>query len=691
MGLFSSRLRAGLTMGTLYATYTFMEENEAIAEIERLREEINFHNYRYYVLDSPVVTDAEYDRLMKRLQGLERDFPHLVTLDSPTRRVGEKPVAAFGTIRHTLPMLSLANAFAAEEAVDFDARIKRQLGLGADEPIEYVGEPKLDGLAVELVYENGVFLKGSTRGDGVVGEDITQNLRTIRSVPLKLTGHAPRYIEIRGEVFIPLDAFRKINREREAKGEPLFANPRNAAAGSVRQLDPKITAGRPLDIYCYGHGAAEGVDFKTHHEALLLIKKLGLKVNPHIKILTGIERAIEYHDEMEEKREGLDYELDGVVLKVNNLGLQIKLGVITRSPRWALAYKFAPKQESTRVRDIEIGVGRTGALTPVALLEPVSVGGVTIERATLHNLDEIERKDVRAGDTVIVQRAGDVIPEVLTVIKEKRPAHTVQFRMPERCPECDSTVERVGAIHYCTGGLLCPKQLKESIRHFASKRAMDIDGMGDKHVEQFVDSGHLKDVADIYVNLTPDKLKELAKWKDKSISNLQGAIEKSKRPTLERLIYALGIKGVGEHMARVLAKKFGAIEDLMAAAEEELLRVPEVGPETSMSIVDFFREEHNIQVIEKLRKSGVVFPRETRAETGVLSGKVVLFTGGLKSFTRDEAKDLVEALGGEAASSVSKKVDIVVAGEEPGSKYDKAKELGLKIIDEEEFRKMVGW
>lgn len=668
-----------------------MDKKEAASEIARLREEINYHNYRYYVLDSPVIPDAEYDRLLRRLEELERTHPELVTPDSPTQRVGARPLAAFGTVRHTIPMLSLANALARDEAMEFDARVKRQLGMPADAKVEYVGEPKMDGLAVELVYEDGRLTKGSTRGDGVIGEDVTQNLRTVRSIPLRLTGHPPRYLEVRGEVFLPLDAFRKINREREARGEPLFANPRNAAAGSIRQLDPKITAARPLDIFCYGLGRIEGKSPSTHLASLELLKKCGLKINPYIKLLHGIEEVIEYHDEMETRRDTLNYELDGVVLKVNSMELQERLGVITRSPRWAVAYKFAPKQETTRVIKIEVGVGRTGALTPVAILEPVYVGGVTIERATLHNLDEVERKDVRAGDAVIVQRAGDVIPEVLNVILDKRPPHAKPFRMPERCPECASRVDRVGAIHYCTGGLLCPAQLKESIRHFASKRAMDIEGLGEKHIEQFIEAGLLKDVADIYVKIAAENLRELAKWKDKSIANLLGSIERSKHPTLERLIYGLGIKGVGEHMARVLAKRFGDLERLMEAGEAALQDVPEVGPETARSIVDFFMEAHNRQVIKKLKSAGVVFPTEEKApEKGPFAGKLFLFTGGLSSFTRDEAKDLVESLGGECASSVSKKVDYVVVGIEPGSKYAKAKELGLKIISEDEFRRMAG-
>ena len=668
-----------------------MDKNEAIAEVSRLRGEINRHNYLYYVLDSPEVPDAEYDRLMRRIEELEAAFPDLVTPDSPTQRVGALPAAAFGTIKHTIPMISLANALTRDEALEFDARVKRHLGLGPEDKIEYVGEPKMDGLAVELIYEDGVFIKGSTRGNGVVGEDVTQNLKTVRSIPLRLTKNAPRLLEARGEVFLPLDAFRKINREREERGEPLFANPRNAAAGSLRQLDPRVTAARPLDIFCYGLGVVEGASPSTHLESLELLKNSGLRVNPFVKLLAGIEAAIEYHDELEARRDSLNYELDGAVLKVNSLELQKRLGAVTRSPRWAIAYKFVPKQESTRVIRIEVGVGRTGALTPVAILEPVFVGGVTIERATLHNLDEVERKDVRPGDTVIVQRAGDVIPEVLSVIMDKRPSGAEPFRMPSACPECGSAVDRVGAIHYCTGGLLCPAQLKESIRHFASKRAMDIEGLGDKHIEQFIEAGLLKDVADIYACLSAESLKNLAKWKDKSIANLLGGIEKSRHPALERLIYALGIKGVGEHMARLLAKRFGSIEKLMEMDEQGLLSVHEIGPETARSIVDFFSEPHNLKVMEKLKAAGVVFPvEEGAASIGALSGKVFLFTGTLTSFTRDEAKELVESLGGEAASSVSKRVDFVVAGEEAGSKYAKAKKLGLRILNEEEFRKMVG-
>jgi len=693
---------AGACSGqALYATTIRMDEmdgKKTQKEIDRLRKELNYHNYRYYVLDSPVVTDAEYDRMLRRLEGLEAKFPGLITPDSPTRRVGAAPLAAFGTIRHTTPMLSLNNAFTKEEAGEFDDSIKRLLKCATGTKIEYAVEPKMDGLAVELVYEDGVFTKGSTRGDGYTGEDVTLNLRTVRAIPLNLlpaiedTGiKPPAYIEIRGEVFLPLAAFRKINKERAAKGEPLFANPRNAAAGSLRQLDPRITAARPLDIFCYGVGSMQGASFKTHFESLDYIRALGLKVNPLVKVVDGIDAALEYHDTVEKKREGLGYELDGVVIKVNSLELQERLGTRTRNPRWALAYKFAPRQESTTVKDIIVGVGRTGALTPVAVLEPISVGGVTIERATLHNLDEVKRKDVRVGDTVVVQRAGDVIPEIAEVLKERRPRgkEFKPFEMPDKCPICGSTVERVGAIHFCTAGLLCPAQLKEGIRHFASKRAMDIEGLGIMHVDQFVDAGIIKDVADLYY-LKKEEILKLERWAEKSADNLLNAIDKSKRPALERLIYALGIRGVGEHMARVLADRFGDLNPLMAAAIEELLDTYEIGPETAQSVVDFFRERHNRDVIKKLEDAGVAFPKKARVKTGVLAGKVFLFTGTLKSFTRDEAKALVEAEGAEAAGGVNKKVDYVVAGSEPGSKYEKAKEMGIRIIDEDEFKRMVG-
>ncbi|MFQ5585330.1 MAG: NAD-dependent DNA ligase LigA [Thermodesulfobacteriota bacterium] len=667
-------------------------------EVERLREEIGYHNYRYYVLDSPVISDAEYDRLMRRLEELEGRFPDLVTPDSPTRRVGAQPLEAFGAVTHTIPMLSLNNAFSVEEALELDGRIKRYLK--ETDEIEYVAEPKIDGLAVELIYEGGRFVTGSTRGDGYTGEDVTLNLKTVRTIPMGLlterfkeSGGAapavPERIEVRGEVFIPLGAFEALNRERVAKGAPPFANPRNAAAGSLRQLDPRITATRPLDIFCYGVGVFEGSDCTTHMETLDALKGWGFKVNPHVRICRGIGEVIDYQREMALMREELPYEVDGIVAKVNSLALQERLGALARSPRWAFAYKFVPHQGTTVVKSIEVGVGRTGALTPVAIMAPVKVGGVTIERATLHNQEEVERKDVRAGDTVIVQRAGDVIPEVVAVIKEKRTGGETPFIMPDACPLCGAGVEKIGAIHYCTGGLSCPAQLKETIRHFASKRAMDIEGLGDRHVDQLVDRGIVRDVADIFT-LTKEEILTLERWGEKSALNLLNAIEKSKRPTLQRLIFALGIRQVGEHTARLLADEFGSLEALMGAEYDRLMEVREIGPETAESVVDFFREPHNREVLEKLKRAGVVFPEAKReGGGGELAGKVFLFTGSLPSLKRAEAKRLVEERGGTAASGVSRRVDYVVAGDEYGGKYEKAKALGLKIIDEEEFKRML--
>ena len=684
-----------------------MNEKEAIKELEKLREEINYHNHRYYILDSPVISDAEYDRLFKKLQELENNFPHLITPDSPTERVGAKPLTEFKTIAHTIPMLSLNNANNVEEAREFDERVKRFLE--TKEEIEYVAEPKMDGLAIELVYVDGLFTAGSTRGDGYTGEDVTLNLRTVKSIPLRLLNKTvekvkvegektlplpiPARLEVRGEVFIPIKEFERLNREREERGEPAFANPRNAAAGSIRQLDSKITAMRPLDIYCYGIGALEGAKFKTHWEILHTLKGWGLKVNPFIKICKGIDEVIKYHEDMEEKRDRIPYELDGVVVKVNSLDLQDRLGILTRSPRWAVAYKFKARQETTRVKDIIVGVGRTGALTPVAILEPVEVGGVTVERATLHNQDEVDRKDVRVGDTVVVQRAGDVIPEVVMVIKEKRTGSEKPFRLPEKCPLCGSAVVKEGAIHRCTGGLSCPAQLKEGIRHFAAKRAMNIEGLGDKHIDQFVEKGVIKDMADLY-SLKKEDIAELERWADKSAQNLLDQIEKSKDTTLARMIYALGIRQVGEHVAKVLANNFGSLDELMKASYDNLMEIHEIGPETAESIVTFLKEGHNRNVIEKLKRAGVKSPLTPLFQRGVrgdlrFKGNQFVLTGTLSGFTRGEAKELIESLGGRITSSVSKNTDYVIAGAEPGSKYDKAVELGIKILNEEEFKDLL--
>ena len=656
--------------------------------VEKLREEIEYHNYRYYVLDQPEISDAQYDRMMRELEKLEEAHPELRSPHSPTQRVGARPLEVFEIVRHTLPMLSLANAFDASEVKDFDKRVKRFLGTSED--ITYVAEPKLDGLAVELVYEEGWFVVGSTRGDGVNGENITQNLRTLKTVPLQLIRKpitVPERLEVRGEVIMRLDKFKALNQKREELGEPLFANPRNAAAGSVRQLDSKITAGRPLEIYCYGVGDVRGWTFKTHWDILQTFPKWGLRTNPHVRRCKGIDEVIAYYDEMGEEREKLPYEIDGTVIKVDRLDLQAKLGEISRSPRWALAFKFQAKQETTKVVDIVVQVGRTGALTPVAVMEPVRVGGVEVSRATLHNQDEIDKKDVRIGDTVVVQRAGDVIPEVVQVVPSKRTGREKRFEIPSTCPVCGAEVVREEAIHRCIG-LDCPAQLKGRIKHFASKRAMDIDGLGVKLIDQLVDSGLVKDVADLY-DLRKEDLTALERMADKSAQNILDAVEGSKEKPLAKFLFALGIRHVGEHISQVLAERFPRLDDLFRLSEDDLIQVPEIGPEVAASVVHFFRDKKNRASVERLRKAGVkgIEPL-SKKKTGV-AGKVFVFTGALKSFERDDARTRVESLGGRTASTVSTKVDFVVVGQDPGSKYVKAKELGLKILTEEEFKRLL--
>jgi DNA ligase (NAD+) len=648
--------------------------------VERLREEIGYHNYRYYVLDQPEISDAEYDRLMKELERLEEQHPELRMLNSPTQRVGAPPLETFEIVRHTLPMLSLANAF--------DKRVKKFLGTPSE--IVYVGEPKLDGLAVELVYERGQFIVGSTRGDGINGENITQNLRTVKTIPLQLIRKeiaVPERLEVRGEVIMQIDRFKALNRAREESGEPLFANPRNAAAGSVRQLDSKITSGRPLEIYCYGLGEVRGITFKTQWEILQTLPKWGLRTNPLVRRCTGIEAVLEYHQEIMERRERLPYEIDGIVIKVDRLDLQTALGEISRSPRWALAFKFQPKQETTRILDIIVQVGRTGALTPVAVMEPVRVGGVEVSRATLHNQDEVDKKDVRVGDTVLIQRAGDVIPEVVEVIKSKRTGKETSFRMPSQCPVCGSAVVREEAIHRCIG-LDCAAQLKGRIRHFASKRAMDIDGLGVKLIDQLVDTGLVKDVADLYT-FRKEQLIELERMADKSAQNIVDAIEDSKEKPLSKFLFALGIRHVGEHISEVLAQRFPRLDDFFHLSEEDLMKVEEVGPEVAASVIRFFRDRRNKESIERLKKAGLKVIEAAARKRGRLADKIFVFTGTLPSYGRDEARSLVETLGGKTSSAVSKKVDFVVAGEDPGSKLDKAKELGIKILTEGEFKKLI--
>jgi DNA ligase (NAD+) len=659
--------------------------------IQELRESINYHNYRYYVLDNPEISDQDYDRFFRELEELEKKYPHLITPDSPTQRVGAPPLESFKTVTHNLPMLSLANAFTEEEIIEFDRRLKRFLK--DDTEITYVAEPKLDGLAVELVYLDGVFDVGSTRGDGMAGEDVTQNLKTIKPIPLKLITKKikmiPTRLEVRGEVYIGITSFHELNRQKDEKGEPRFANPRNAAAGSLRQLDSSITAKRPLDIFCYGVGLVEGYSFISQWELLKTLPQWGCKVNPRIQLCTNIKEVVEYYRYMEKVREELDYEIDGIVIKVNELFLQEKLGTISRSPRWALAYKFPPRQAITKIIEIKLQVGRTGAITPVALMEPVSISGVTVSRATLHNQDEIDKKDIRVGDTVVIQRAGDVIPEVMSVVKGKRPDKAVPFRIPPACPVCGSRVVRLQdeAVYRCLN-LSCPAQLKKTIKHFASKRAMDIDGLGDKLVEKFVDEGIIKNVADLYALKAKD-LVFLERMGEKLAANIIKAIEGSKVRGLDRFVYALGIRHVGEHLAAILAKHYSSIDDLMKAKEDDLMQIKEIGPEVARSIVSFFSQQGNRDLIQRLKNIGIKLIAKKEKKEGALQGKTIVFTGTLTQFTRHEAEKRAESSGAHVSSSVSKKTDFVVAGVDPGSKYDRAKDLNVSILTEDEFKRVL--
>ncbi|OGR25159.1 MAG: DNA ligase (NAD(+)) LigA [Desulfobacca sp. RBG_16_60_12] len=662
---------------------------EAVSRVAELREQLNYHNYRYYVLDDPVVSDAEFDRLMAELMRLEEAYG-LAMPDSPTQRVGAQPLDKFETVRHRQPMLSLENAFSEAEVFEFDERLKRFLKT-ADE-FDYVLEPKMDGCAVELIYEHGRLTTGSTRGDGYRGENVTQNLKTIHTIPLSLMTEvlpAPELLEVRGEVYMDREEFNQHNAERLARGEPAFANPRNAAAGSLRQLDPKITAARPLKIYCYGVGEVKGRNFDTHWEVLQTLKKWGLRVNPLIEPGRGIAAAIAYHRELEHQRHGLPYEIDGMVIKVDPLALQERLGAKTRSPRWALAYKFAATQATTKVLAIEVNVGRTGAVTPMAVMEPVEVGGVTVSRATLHNEDEVARKDVRVGDTVLVQRAGDVIPEVVKVILEERPPDAQPFKMPTVCPVCDTELVRPAGekVTRCPNPD-CVASLTRGIQHFAGKSAMDIDGLGEKIVQQLVEVGLVKDVGDLY-QLTEDDLMPLERFAEKSAQNIISAIKASKAVPLWRLINALGIRFVGEATAQLLAQHFEDLEKLMEAGEAELLHVEGVGEQVASSLREFFASARHQALINKLRDSGVRgLPPEPQAASP-LGGKTFVFTGGLANFSRDEAKALVAARGGKVTSSVSARTDYVVAGADPGSKLAKARELGVTILDEAAFEELL--
>lgn len=660
--------------------------------IKKLRNEINEHNYRYYVLDNPTIPDSEYDRLFRELQKLEEKHPESVTPDSPTQRVGAEPIKGFGQVRHEISMLSLSNAFSEEELIAFDERVRQRLN--TSEMIEYVCEPKLDGVAISLLYENGELVRGATRGDGTVGEDVTQNVRTIKSIPLKLRGEDyPKTIEVRGEVYMSKAGFEKLNKIAIKHHEKIFANPRNAASGSLRQLDPRITASRQLAFYSYALGVVSRKKLSaTHSNILVQFREWGLPVNNDIKVVKGIDGCKQFYRYMLKKRDSLSYEIDGVVYKVNSISQQEKLGFVSRAPRWAIAHKFPAQEKMTKLKAIEFQVGRTGAVTPVARLEPISVGGVTVSNATLHNFDELYRKDIRVGDTVVVRRAGDVIPEVVDRILEKRPKDAKIIKIPKHCLICGADVIKPEgeAVARCMGGLYCRAQLRESIIHFASRHAMDIDGLGGKLVDLFLEEKLIKDVTDLY-RLKREEIAALPRLGEKSADKLLQALEKSKKTTFSRFLYALGIRDVGEVTAQVLAQYFGDLQPLMKAGEEDLQNVSDIGPVVAANIVGFFKQKHNVELIHRLMKLGVNWPKEKKpsAKKQPLKDKTFVITGVLESMTRDKAKDRLIALGAKVSSSVSKNTAYVVVGENPGSKYDKARELGVEIIDEKEFLKII--
>jgi DNA ligase (NAD+) len=667
--------------------------NKARQRIAELRETINYHNYRYYVLDSPEISDAEYDELMKELKQLEAEHPELVTPDSPTQRIGAPPVEAFGVVEHPQPLLSLANAFSYEELAAWHKRVSNLLG---GRPFDLVCEPKIDGLAVALTYVDGLLVTGATRGDGYRGEDITQNLKTVRSIPLSVSREAPPRFEVRGEVYLPKAGFKKLNEERAKEELPLFANPRNAAAGSVRQLDSSITARRPLDIFVYGLGWAEGKAVPdTHWEIMQYLKSLGFKINPNIALRHSLEEVEKYHQNWVESREKFPYEADGIVAKVNSIALQQELGTVAHEPRWAIAYKFPAVQGTTKLIDIGINVGRTGSLNPYAILEPVRVGGVVISSAALHNEEDIHRKDIRIGDWVVVQRAGEVIPEIVEPIVSRRTGKEKIFSMPGRCPVCGSEVIKPEgeAMHRCTNAA-CPSQALERIKHFVSRGAMDIDGVGEKLCQALFEGGLIKDAADLYY-LTKEQLLGLERMADKSASNVLNSIEESKDRSLARVIFALGILHVGEQYAELLAERFHSIDQLAEASQEELSTLPSIGPKIAESIVAFFRQEGNKRIIEKLREKKVgqgLGKRKVKAvkpQELPLAGREFVLTGKLESFSRSEAEAKIKALGGKAGSDVTRKTSYVVVGTDPGSKLAKAEKLGTKTLSEAEFLKLL--
>jgi len=669
-----------------------MADREAANRVAELRRQIQRHDHRYYVLDDPEISDARYDALMRELRELEAAHPGLVTTDSPTQRVGGAPSRGFAEVRHSVPMLSLDNAFAAQDVVDFDRRVRERLDV---ESVEYSAEPKIDGLAISVRYEHGRFVQAATRGDGSKGEDVTANVRTIASLPLQLQGSPPKLLEVRGEVFMTRRSFERLNQRAAESGEKTFANPRNAAAGSMRQLDPRITASRALDVFFYGVGAAEGWPApRRHGETLEALRSLGLRTCTLAETVTGVEGCLAYYARIGALRDRLEYDIDGVVYKVDRLDWQRDLGFVARAPRWAIAHKFPAQEETTTVRGVDFQVGRTGALTPVARLEPVFVGGVTVSNVTLHNMDELERKDVRIGDTVVVRRAGDVIPEVVRVVEDQRPRGARRVRLPERCPVCGSHVTRAEgeAVARCSGGLVCRAQRREALLHFASRRAMDVEGLGEKLVEQLVDSGRVETPADLYT-LTAEELAGLDRMGEKSAANLVLALARSRTTTLARFLYALGIRDVGEATALALAEHFGSLDALQSAGMEEIQEVRDVGPVVALNVRDFFAEPHNRQVIHALRRAGVTWPEGVRIQAtgdGPLHGEVVVITGTLGSMTRDEARAAARAAGATVTDSVSRKTTLLVTGADAGSKLRKAGELGVRVVDEAEFLRLIG-
>ena len=664
----------------------------AAIEYQALVEELNQHNYRYYVLDDPSVSDSEYDRQMRALQLLEQEYPEFLTADSPSQRVGGEALQAFSQIKHDVPMLSLDNAFSDDELVDFERRVKERLNTSHE--IVFVCEPKLDGAAVSLLYRDGVLVYGATRGDGNVGEDITANVRTIKSIPLRLRGNnLPSLLEVRGEIYLPNAGFKRLNEQAAARGEKTFVNPRNAAAGSLRQLDSKITATRPLEMCAYSVGQYSGEHQPdTHYEMLVALGEWGFKINHHMDVVTGADGCIDYYNRLTVTRDQLPYDIDGIVYKVNTLSLQKRLGFVAKAPRWAIARKFPAQEEMTEVLGVEFQVGRTGAVTPVARLRPVFVGGVTVSNATLHNGDEIQRLGVRVGDTVIIRRAGDVIPQVAKVVIERRPSDTQSIRFPDRCPVCQSPVLRAEgeAVARCSGGLFCGAQIKQAIKHFASRKAMDIDGLGDKLVDLMVDEGVIFSVADLY-DLTVDGIAGLDRLAEKSATNLVNSIAKSKQTTLPKFLYALGIREVGEATARALANHLGSIEEITTASFDRLIEIEDIGPIVAKHINNFFSNPDNLAIIQALREVGVIWP-DIDVDSGSekpLQGQIWVLTGSMETMSRAEAKDLLLALGAKVSSSVSAKTSCVVAGPGAGSKLSKAEGLGISVIDEDSFVKFL--